>query len=101
MWYKHGGGEEFACLSACSGFRNSLFQEKKHTVSALYVTPGCKSAISTVQTPGSNLLFSPYSNLSSSTRYVRIPQLLDVIVELLSSAYLSSLNGFLKVKSEE
>lgn len=90
---------EVCCLSACSGYRNSLFQEKKDTGFALYVTPGCKNAISTVQTPGSNFHPSPYSDLSSGSRCVRIPQILHGIVRFPSSAYLSSQNGFLKVKS--
>lgn len=87
-------------MSACSGYRNSLFHEKKDAIFALYVTLGCENAISTVQTPGSNFHPSPYSDLSSGSRCVRIPQILHGSVWFPNSAYLSSQNGFLKVKSE-
>lgn len=87
-------------MSACSGYRNSLFQEKRDAIFALYMALGCKNAISTVQTPGSNFHPSPYSDLSSGSRCVRIPQILHGIVRFPSSAYLGSQNGFLKVKSD-
>lgn len=57
------------------------FRKRKILFLPYYVTPSSKNAISTVQTPGSNFLLSPCSNLSSSSRCVRIPQILHVIVQ--------------------
>lgn len=68
---------EMKSLLVCLLARDKVFFiSEEETVSALYVTPGSKNATSTVQTPGSNFLLSPYSKLSSSSRCVRIPKII-------------------------